>query len=37
MIYTANTHREITAIDSLGETALNEEHSEPPAGEAEKF
>lgn len=32
MIYTTNTHREITAIDSLEETARNEEHSESPGG-----
>ena len=30
--YTVRTHREITATDSLGETALHEEHSESPRG-----
>lgn len=32
MIYKTKTHREITAIDSLEETARKEEHSESPAG-----
>ena len=34
--YTVRTHREITATDSLGETALHEEHSESPRGRTEK-